>query len=54
VALLVSLETASPLALRYKVLFVLGALRFIVPKVIGGFLFVKGLAKNYDVILCAS
>ncbi|WP_394752276.1 hypothetical protein, partial [Crenothrix sp.] len=32
--------------LRYKVLPVLGALRVIVTKTVGGFLFVKGLSNN--------
>jgi hypothetical protein len=47
-------QTGSPLTKRYKVLPVLGALRVIVTKTVGGFLFVKGLAKNRDVIFCAS
>ena len=50
---LVSLETAIPLALRYKVLLVLGTFRAIVTKVLVGFLFVKGLAKSQDVIFSA-
>jgi hypothetical protein len=53
VALFIFLK-ASALTKRYKVLPVLGALRVIVTKTVGGFLSVKGLAKKRDVIFCAS
>ena len=45
VALFIFLK-ASALTQRYKVLPSLGALRVIATKTVGGFLFVKGLAKT--------